>query len=58
MPVTHIGPDHPDFAKISATITPVELVRKQSFPKNIIFAEVQTSCRISRRRRESVDKLR
>lgn len=54
----HLTPDHPDFERVAATITPVERVHKESYPRTKIYAEAETSSRqIAGHRRESSNKI-
>ena len=54
--IRHITPDHPEYAAIAASITPVEKVKGQAFPKNSLYADSVFTT--SGRRHETPDKLR
>lgn len=54
----HLTPDHPDFAEVAKSITPISQVKKEAFPRTRLYAEREESQRCRKTRRESVDKSR
>ena len=57
--VTHLTSDHPEFAAISAQVTPLNLVHKEAFPKKIaMYAEQSSNSHRHLGRHESVSKFR
>jgi len=55
--VKHFTPDHPDFAAIAATITPLNKIKSQAFPRTAIWEERSENQNTKKTRHESVDKL-
>lgn len=56
--ITRITPDMPEFAAIAATITPIHRVRRESFPRTVIYAEAHSSSRqVAGRRKETSTKI-